>query len=101
VASAYDWPVDLADDEILRRLLDLDLARAAANPSPRPSPVGRGRTKTCHAASQRANVDRLASATLSLREEISAIDLDPVLRHHGRFVISLFLPRTHGSSAHG
>ncbi len=44
VAAAYGWPTDLADDEILKRLLDLNLARAAANPSPRPSPAGRGRT---------------------------------------------------------
>jgi len=30
VAAAYGWPADLADDEILKRLLDLNLARAAA-----------------------------------------------------------------------
>ncbi len=29
VAAAYGWPSDLADDEILKRLLDLNLARAA------------------------------------------------------------------------
>jgi hypothetical protein len=43
VAAAYGWPADLADDEILKRLLNL--ARAAANPSPRPSPDGRGRPR--------------------------------------------------------
>ena len=30
VAAAYGWPADLSDDEILRRLLDLNLAHAAA-----------------------------------------------------------------------
>ena len=30
VAAAYGWPADLSDDEILRRLLDLNLERAAA-----------------------------------------------------------------------
>lgn len=30
VAAAYGWPADLSDDEILKRLLDLNLARAAA-----------------------------------------------------------------------
>jgi hypothetical protein len=39
VAAAYGWPVDLADDEVLRRLLDLNLARANANPRP---PAGEG-----------------------------------------------------------
>ena len=34
VASAYGWRTDLADDEILKRLLDLNLARAEANPRP-------------------------------------------------------------------
>jgi hypothetical protein len=29
VATAYGWPVDLSDDEILRRLLALNRARAA------------------------------------------------------------------------
>jgi hypothetical protein len=29
VAAAYGWPADLADDEILKRLLALNLARAA------------------------------------------------------------------------
>jgi type II restriction/modification system DNA methylase subunit YeeA len=57
VAAAYGWSADLADDEILKRLLDLNLARAAkqgvkpthednatsSKPSPRPSPGGRGR----------------------------------------------------------
>ena len=43
VAAAYGWPADLSEDEILKRLLDLNFARAATNPSPRPSPGGRGR----------------------------------------------------------
>lgn len=30
VAAAYGWPTDLSDDEILKRLLDLNLARSAA-----------------------------------------------------------------------
>jgi type II restriction/modification system DNA methylase subunit YeeA len=30
VAAAYGWPADLSEDEILKRLLDLNLARAAA-----------------------------------------------------------------------
>ena len=30
VAAAYGWPADLSDDEILRRLLALNLERAAA-----------------------------------------------------------------------
>lgn len=29
VGVAYGWPVDLSDDEILKRLLDLNLARSA------------------------------------------------------------------------
>ena len=29
VAAAYGWPADLSDDEILSRLLDLNLERAA------------------------------------------------------------------------
>ena len=29
VAAAYGWPADLSDDEILKRLLDLNLACAA------------------------------------------------------------------------
>ena len=69
-------------------------------PRPDPLPAGEGGQKHVMLVCQRANVDCLASATLSLREEISAIDLDPVLRHHGRFV-SLFLPRTRGSCAQG
>jgi hypothetical protein len=28
VAAAYGWPADLSDDEILARLLDLNLTRA-------------------------------------------------------------------------
>ncbi len=31
VAAAYDWPADLSDEEIRRRLLDLNLSRAAAD----------------------------------------------------------------------
>jgi hypothetical protein len=30
VAAAYGWPADLSDDEVLKRLLDLNLARAEA-----------------------------------------------------------------------
>jgi hypothetical protein len=30
VLAAYGWPVDLADDEILTRLLELNLERAPA-----------------------------------------------------------------------
>ena len=30
VAAAYGWPADLSDDEILKRLLELNLERAAA-----------------------------------------------------------------------
>ncbi len=30
VAAAYGWPADLSDDEILKRLLELNLARSAA-----------------------------------------------------------------------
>jgi hypothetical protein len=30
VAAAYGWPADLSDDEILSRLLELNLARANA-----------------------------------------------------------------------
>ncbi|MCC7283601.1 MAG: hypothetical protein IT556_14540 [Acetobacteraceae bacterium] len=30
VAAAYGWPADLAEDEVLARLLELNLARAAA-----------------------------------------------------------------------
>jgi hypothetical protein len=29
VAAAYGWPVDLSDDEVLGRLLELNLARSA------------------------------------------------------------------------
>jgi hypothetical protein len=29
VAAAYGWPADLSDDDILARLLELNLARAA------------------------------------------------------------------------
>ena len=31
VAAAYGWPADLSDDEILSRLLELNLSRAAAS----------------------------------------------------------------------
>ena len=34
VAAAYGWPANLSDDEILSRLLDLNLARAAAEQAP-------------------------------------------------------------------
>jgi len=30
VAAAYDWPADLADDEVLERLFSLNQERAAA-----------------------------------------------------------------------
>lgn len=30
LAAAYGWPADLDDDEVLKRLLDLNLARAKA-----------------------------------------------------------------------
>lgn len=30
VAAAYGWPANLDDDEVLKRLLDLNLARAKA-----------------------------------------------------------------------
>jgi len=30
VAAAYGWPADLSDEEILSRLLELNLARSAA-----------------------------------------------------------------------
>ncbi|MEX0866275.1 MAG: hypothetical protein WD030_02885 [Pirellulales bacterium] len=30
VAAAYGWPADLPDDELLAKLLELNLARAAA-----------------------------------------------------------------------
>jgi type II restriction/modification system DNA methylase subunit YeeA len=30
VAAAYGWPTDLTDDEILKRLFDLNQSRAAA-----------------------------------------------------------------------
>lgn len=32
VAAAYGWPTDLADEEVLKRLLDLNQERAAASP---------------------------------------------------------------------
>lgn len=35
VADAYGWPADLADEEVLRRLLALNLERAAAQDEPR------------------------------------------------------------------
>ncbi|OGT88111.1 MAG: DNA methyltransferase [Gammaproteobacteria bacterium RIFOXYD12_FULL_61_37] len=38
VAAAYDWPADSADDEILRRLLQLNLARSGAHKPPALSP---------------------------------------------------------------
>ncbi|MBP2302830.1 type IIL restriction-modification enzyme MmeI [Azospirillum picis] len=34
VAAAYGWPADLTDDEVLARLLDLNLARAGAEGAP-------------------------------------------------------------------
>jgi type II restriction/modification system DNA methylase subunit YeeA len=33
VAAAYGWPADLSDDEVLAKLLELNLARAAGNSS--------------------------------------------------------------------
>ena len=30
MAAAYDWPADLSDDQVLERLLALNLERAAA-----------------------------------------------------------------------
>jgi hypothetical protein len=30
VASAYDWPAGLSDDDVLARLLELNLARSGA-----------------------------------------------------------------------
>jgi hypothetical protein len=35
VAAAYGWPADLPDEEILKRLLELNRERAAAAGSPR------------------------------------------------------------------
>ncbi|HAS51243.1 MAG TPA: hypothetical protein DCS21_05695, partial [Gammaproteobacteria bacterium] len=32
VAAAYDWPVDLSDDEVLRRLLALNRERTLTSP---------------------------------------------------------------------
>jgi hypothetical protein len=32
VFAAYGWPADLADEEVLGRLLALNLARAGVNP---------------------------------------------------------------------
>jgi type II restriction/modification system DNA methylase subunit YeeA len=37
VAAAYGWPTDLPDEEILARLLELNLARAKAEPLTRPN----------------------------------------------------------------
>jgi type II restriction/modification system DNA methylase subunit YeeA len=48
VAAAYGWPADLADDEVLARLLALNQERATASAPPairrppRKNPVGRG-----------------------------------------------------------
>jgi hypothetical protein len=41
VAAAYGWPPDLSDDEILSRLLELNLARAAAEGKPARKPLKR------------------------------------------------------------
>ena len=37
VAAAYGWPAELADDEILKRLFELNQQRAAAGPAPAPA----------------------------------------------------------------
>jgi type II restriction/modification system DNA methylase subunit YeeA len=37
VAAAYGWPVDLSDDEVLGRLLELNLARSASRTPPKPA----------------------------------------------------------------
>jgi hypothetical protein len=42
VAAAYGWPADLADDEILRRLLDSISPAPARTPHPDPLPAGEG-----------------------------------------------------------
>ena len=39
VFAAYGWPEDLSDEEILERLLSLNLEMADGRPSPRPSPL--------------------------------------------------------------
>ena len=40
VCAAYGWPADLSDDEILKRLLDLNLSRAGAKAEAKgPQPV--------------------------------------------------------------
>ena len=55
VASAYGWPADLSDDEILKRLLDLNLARAASKArdrltrNPHPDPLPQGEREHCGA----------------------------------------------------
>ena len=43
VAAAYGWPANLSDDEILSRLLELNLARAAAEQAPAIKPPKRKR----------------------------------------------------------
>jgi len=55
VAAAYGWPADLSDDEILRRLLDLNLARAVA--------PGRAPVSTWSAVSTTPESRSSASAT--------------------------------------
>jgi len=49
VAAAYGWPADLSDDQILERLLALNLERAAeeakAQQSPKRKPPQRHKTE--------------------------------------------------------
>ena len=43
VAAAYGWPANLADDEILARLLDLNISRAAAEQAAPKNTVAKSR----------------------------------------------------------
>ena len=49
MAAAYGWPADLSDDQILERLLALNLERAAeeakAQQSPKRKPTQRHKTE--------------------------------------------------------
>jgi hypothetical protein len=38
VFAAYGWPADLSDDDLLARLLELNLSRAATSAAPAPAP---------------------------------------------------------------